>query len=41
MRIALDLSGVHEQTGVRVFAAQRLRQLALTNSEHNPVGRSY
>jgi hypothetical protein len=41
MRIALVLSGVHEQTGVRVFAAQRLRKLALTNSEHGPVGRTY
>jgi glycosyltransferase involved in cell wall biosynthesis len=33
MRIALDLSGIHEQTGVRVYAAQLLRELQLANTD--------
>jgi glycosyltransferase involved in cell wall biosynthesis len=34
MRIALDLSGIHEETGVRVYAAQLLRELQAANTEH-------
>jgi glycosyltransferase involved in cell wall biosynthesis len=34
MRIALDLSGVNEYTGVRVYAEQLLRELRKANTEH-------
>jgi glycosyltransferase involved in cell wall biosynthesis len=33
MRIALDLSGVDEQTGVRVYGVQLLRELQIANTE--------
>lgn len=33
MRIALDLSGIDEQTGVRVYATQLLRELQIANTE--------
>ena len=34
MRIALDLSGIDEHTGVRVYAAQLMPKLQLVNTEH-------
>lgn len=34
MRIALDLSGIHEYTGVRIYAVQLLRELQKANTEH-------
>ena len=34
MNIALDLSGIHEQTGVRVYAVQLLQELQKANVEH-------
>lgn len=34
MRIALDLSGIHEYTGVRVYAVQLLRELQTAATEH-------